>query len=383
MYAIAGKQALTKGEVGELRKAAFSQETWRGGHVGKCDWCVGQMYATPVSDGKRIYVCTALGGFFAFDLNGKKLWCTASPGQQGEYCRNGRSPILWTDPKTGKTLLISDITNLLRAFDTATGEILWTDNACGDKKLYGDKQGGGVHTIISPVVVQIGGTPVLWSAGNNLYRLPGGERLKLEGWHPNDYGAQVLVDPDKPDVVYLTGAGEHSGWRGKGKTKEGPNPPAALRLELSSDTVRATVLWHGGPLMAKYGSRGVSSGHASVLVHGGKFYHAQGAILDAASGEIVAGAINPKSASQRAVPFTRHLLCVANGHVYGLIDHGDSRKGAAQGKMGVWTLDGKMVAENMLSNPHGKGRFSYGGTFTFAGKSIYVRSLRHLMRIGK
>jgi outer membrane protein assembly factor BamB len=116
MYDIAGKEA-------------FSLETWRSGHVGKNDWCVGHMYATPVTDGKRIYSCTAFGGFFCFDLDGKLIWCRASIGQLGEYCRNGRSPILWKDPATGKLFLLSDITNKVRAFDAVTGELLWSDDA--------------------------------------------------------------------------------------------------------------------------------------------------------------------------------------------------------------------------------------------------------------
>ena len=46
---------------------------------------------------------------FCHDLDGKLLWSAFTMPTFGEFCRNGRSPILWQD------LLISDIGNVVRA----------------------------------------------------------------------------------------------------------------------------------------------------------------------------------------------------------------------------------------------------------------------------
>jgi outer membrane protein assembly factor BamB len=81
----------------------------------------------------------------------------ASPGQDGEYCRNGRSPILWKDPATGKLFLLSDITNKVRAFDAGTGKLLWTDG--GPARM--GREGAG--SVVTPAVLTVGGTPVLWA----------------------------------------------------------------------------------------------------------------------------------------------------------------------------------------------------------------------------
>ena len=342
------------------KRGGFAFETWREGlkDCGGTTWCLGHAYATPVSDlpaesstqagqagGKHVWVQTAFGGFFCFDLNGELVWCKSSVGQLGEYCRNGRSPILWADPASGKLLLLSDITNKVRAFDAATGELLWSDEG----PMAGKE---GVHTIITPVVARIGGTSVLWAAGCNPYRLPDGKRLALEGWNPQDYGTQVIVNPDRPDVIYLCGSGEHSGWTQKGFVKTGPNPPAALKLSLDGETLRVEVLWHGGSVATdnKLGSKEViSNGAASMVIHDGKFYHAGGAIFDALTGKLVTGVPGKKAGAERAVPQTRHMLCIAGGHVYGLQKHYTRQKGAKPAmEMQVYTTDGTLVANNVI-----------------------------------
>jgi outer membrane protein assembly factor BamB len=357
-----------KSELALMRQGGFALETWRQSlGSGNTISCVGQAHATPMSDGERVYVQTAFGGFFCFDLAGKLLWCAAVPGQAGEYCRNGRSPILY------KNLLLSDITNKVRAFDKLTGTLLWSDD--GPAKIGGE----GASTIVSPAILTVAGKDILYAAGNCAYLLPDGKRLTVEGW--KDYGMQTLVKHDERDVVFFCGSGEHCGWTDKGGDNATYRPPAAVRFRLEGDSLNATVLWNGKDLGGKETAGGNSPW---MLYHAGKFYHVNGAILNALTGKVIAGAFS-KSGSA-AVPGTRHLLCAAGNHVFGLTHHrGRSGKDdAAPGSalMSVFTLDGQKVADNVIPGIEGK-NFSYGWTFTFDHNSIYVRGLNHLIKIGK
>ena len=252
----------------------MSPETW---HDGGCGYrgvnCVGQAYPTPCSDGEHVYVATAHGVFACFDLAGKRRWLARVPGNGGEYCRNGRSPILY------KQLLISDITDKVRAFDSATGTLAWSDDL-GKKKH---------STIVSPMVLTVSGKDILWAAGCNAYLLPDGKKLNIEGW--TDCGMQTLVKYDEPDVIFFCGSGEHCGWTGKGKGVD-PMPPAAVRFSLSGNpsthsagsgtssssgqlTLKANVLWSG--INGKY----YGGNQPWMLYHGGKLYAPGAGAVDA------------------------------------------------------------------------------------------------------
>ena len=339
-------------------KAGFSTETWRHGCSNGSTDCIGFGYATPVSDGKDLYVCTAWGGFFCFDLEGKQKWVTYAPGHAGEYCCNARSPILY------KNLLLSDIGNYVRAFDRTSGKLLWSSDGPWPR---GRKNGS--HTIVSPMVMTVGGKDILWAAGCTPYLLPEGKLLRVEGW--KDEGMQTLVKYDEPDVIFFCGSGEHCGWTGKGVGEI--NPPAAVRFRLENDTLKATVLWHGGTVAKELGvePRSIMGGNAPwMLYHRGKFYHTGGIILDVLTGKKLAGTLRRGGASP-AVPATGHLLCLAGNHVFGL--SGET--------MEVFTVDGQRVASNALAKP-AAGRFSHGCTFTFAGERVFIRGLNHLVCVG-
>jgi len=75
-------------------KAGLTLETWQHG-CGMGQSCFGQTFPTPVTDGANLFVVTAFGGFFCFDKDGATVWTKYYPGAPGEYCRNGRSPLIY------------------------------------------------------------------------------------------------------------------------------------------------------------------------------------------------------------------------------------------------------------------------------------------------
>jgi len=358
---------------------------------------VGLAYGTPVSDGSAVYVHTAFGSVASYDLDGKLRWMAWAPRPGGcEGCNAGRSPIVWQARSGGPTLVLSDIMDGLVALDAATGEIRW-------------KAEVKHHSIVTPMVMTVGGTDILLAAGVRAFRLPDGKELKVEGY--KEAGMQTLVKHDEPDVVFFCGSGEHCGWSGKGAGP--PGSPAAVRFAPEGDTLKATVLWHAGTVAKASGISYVKSfygGNAPwMLYDDGKFYHRAGFILDSLTGKVlVAGSLNlergkiapRKRAVPGAVPRTRHLLCLAGGHVYGLTRaRGKKGESLRHAECDVFTADGKFIATNpvprmppspeqqemfiaVAGRAEGSG-FSVGNTFTFAGSRIYFRSYTSIVCIGK
>jgi outer membrane protein assembly factor BamB len=345
----------------EVGKALIGLDTWR--CMGSHDmmW-IGEVFGTPVTDGKAVYLATAWGVYASYDLDGRELWMRAmSPERPHDYCAVARSPLLWRD------LFISDLGRMVRAFDRATGELKWEQ-----------RRAGGVHEFVSPVILRVGGQEVLWTAGPAAFALPDGKPLKIEGW-PNN-GMMVAVNTDRPDTLLMVGGGEHGGWEDKGG-RSNP-PPAAVRFTMEGDALKARVLWNtvnGNPAVGAVG----------LLYNGGRLYFsgAGGVILDAETGLVIKGLFGG------AVPDGNHHMAIAGGHVYGL---------STDGTMGVHALDGRPVARNALrvtpfdqldkdnqtkrlsqwfAWPKAENRnwcFSYASPFAVAGDRIYIRSLDHL-----
>lgn len=351
-------------------KAGLTLETWQHG-CGLGQSCFGQTFATPVTDGTNVYIATAFGAFFAYDQNGKRLWVSYSPGKRGEYCRNGRSPVIYGD------LLLSDMTALARGIDRKTGKVLWSHPV--------DEE-----TWMTPVVITTGGQDVLLCFNRKAFLLPDGKPLKVEGG--TDFGATAVVNYDQRDVVFFTGGGEHGGWTGKGRT-ETP-PPSAVRFALQGDTLTGTVLWSG--------LNGAGSGHIGILYHDGKLLHVpSGSVFEALTGKLLVGPGTriKGDGGKRVVPGTGHLLQVAGDRMYGL-----SGAGGGEGKPGqtatlvCYSLDGKELGKSVFANAPVAGEkkkqiieqngwntwmFSYAVPFTIHGDCILVRSYDYLWCVGK
>jgi outer membrane protein assembly factor BamB len=350
---------------------------------------IGYGYPTPVSDGERVYVATGMHGFWCFDFDGNVLWQTLALGQGtsnagyggDDFCKNARSPLLHGD------LLLSDVGNLVRAFDKKTGKLLWSDKHSG-------------HEIVTPVIVTVSGQDYLLTATVTAYRLPDGKKFRVEGW--GNHGGTMLVKSDARDVVFFTGGGEHGGWENKGNPPCTTPPPAAVRFapddaaaatqppstNVPPAKLKATVLWSG--------MDGKSSGecHTGLVYTKSRLYHSHGHILDAETGAIVKRGDRNRT---RFTPTTRHLTWLAGGRLYGVTD--GSRGGRKDGPVGgicqVYDLDGKKLAENFLPVPElkderrdrvieiGCGGFSYGCPFTIAGDRLYIRGNTVLYCVGR
>lgn len=333
-------------------KGGYTLETWRQNLGDSTSHeCIGHGYATPCSDGQRIYTHTAFNATFCFDLEGKPVWKHFAPGSSLGGEGTARSPILHGE------LLISDNDSLVRAYDRTSGRLLWKGTAGGQ--------------IVSPMVLTVGSTDVLLAAGT-AYRLPDGKPLTIAGW--KDFGMQTLVRHDQPDVVFFCGAGEHCGWSEKGGAKAEFQPPAAVRFALDGDTLRGNVLWHGKELKDNGGCA------PWMLYHDGRFYHRGGAILNADTGKILAGSLDGNG-NGAAVPRTHHLLATAGGHVYGMRDGKSKERNLMV--MEVYTVDGRKVVSNELPAIDGATTkdWSYSRTFTFGGQAIYLRAMEHLINV--
>jgi hypothetical protein len=350
-------------------KAGLTLATWQHG-CGMGQSCFGQTFPTPVTDGTRVYIATAFGSFFCFDKDGKQLWCAFSPGKTGEYCRNGRSPLIYGN------LMVSDVTALARGLDRETGKVLWSHPV--------DEE-----TWMNPVVITAGGKDILLCFNKKAFLLPAGTPLSVEGG--TDFGAMAVVKYDERDVVFFTGGGEHGGWTSKGHCDD--PPPAAVRFALHGTTLQGTILWKG--IAGK-----PVSGHVGILYHDGKLYHAPtGSIYEPLTGKLLAGNTDPKAGRGKGLtPATGHLLWIAGGNIYGLqAEHGKEGSSGQSGKLVVHTLDGKKVAESTFANAPVEGAkkkqiieqngwnawmFSYGCPFTVQGDRIYIRSFDWLWCVG-
>ena len=193
----------------------------------------------------------------------------------GEYCRNGRSPILY------KNLLISDITGKVRAIEKETGALKWSHPVDNE-------------TVMTPAIITVNKTDILLCFNKKAFRLPDGVPLTVEGG--TDFGATTIVKYDERDVVFSIGGGEHGGWTQKGATAL--TTPSAVRYRLEGDKLVGQVLWTGIEGQKQ-------SSHTGVTYHDGKLYRAKGVVLEALTGKVLAG--NPKQVM--AARHRRRIIC--------------------------------------------------------------------------
>jgi outer membrane protein assembly factor BamB len=386
-----------------LARGGLSLATWYH-DCGMGTHCVGQTFPAPLSDGQRIYVATGLHSYACLDFEGKVRWIKSLRGDgcQGgnDYCKNARQPLLYSG------LLISDAGAIVRAIDAATGELRWSAPLRATPRKGIGKVRLPHLSILSPLVVRVGGKDILLCGGGGrtatgtgddetggslkAFILPGGGPLEVEGW--SNPGLWAVVKYDERDVVFFTGGGQHGGWSESDMFGDRPSP-AAVRFALSGDKLVGKALWCG--------IEGQSSRHqAAITYYAGKVYLPEGVILDARAGKILAGLKDVKGRpDSRAVPSTRHLIEVAGGHVYGLKeDRGSETQPAQAAILEVYTVEGQKVSANSLANAPVEGEkkrqiiatngwntwdFSYACPFTIAGDRIYVRSCDYLWCIGQ
>ena len=124
--------------------------------------CVGSTHATPVSDGRDVYVATSLDSFACFDLDGKLKLAAAR-------ARSARRILpLRPQPAAVEGFCSSPTRATFCAFDKATGKLLGATP--------------GADEVTSPTVFRVAGVDYLLVAGIGAYRLPDGKAVPVEGW---------------------------------------------------------------------------------------------------------------------------------------------------------------------------------------------------------
>ncbi len=134
---------------------------------------VGQTFATPVSDGRHVYVTFGFGQVACYDLEGERQWLTwfrpvphrAGGKGDGEAdlplrvgCRYTNSPLL----AGGRLIVIADCT--VRALDPATGKEVWRERFPWRHSARQGQEPAG-----SPVLATVAGREVVVTSHGRAY----------------------------------------------------------------------------------------------------------------------------------------------------------------------------------------------------------------------
>ncbi len=279
----------------------------------------GYTSATPVSDGKHVWMVFGTGVVACYDLDGHRKWITfveqpKEPNGWG-FCA---SPVLAGD----KLLVIIDS---LVALEAATGKLVYRVPA---KARWG-----------TPTLATVGGTEILVTAGGEFFRVSDGKKL-LDRTVALEYNQPVI----EAGVVYFIQNG--------GKAYKLPE-------QLSGDRLDASPLWTTEPKKDRY--------YASPVVHDGLIYDVTQAsvfsAIDAATGKVVYEQ-NLNLGREQAYP----SVVLAGTYLF-------VSGSSGQTAVIVPGREFKEVARNKLE--------PFRSTPVFQGTRMYVRGLKHMYCIGK
>ncbi len=296
------------------RKAATEYEPPKDG--------AGMMAATPVTDGKSVYVAIANGIICAVDLDGKIKWTACIDADQNTGYGRSSSPLL----VGGK--LIVHMTNLY-AFDPATGKQLWVNTEAPSK--YG-----------TPTVLKIGDVTVIVTPGGDVVRLDNGKTAATDAGSTN-HSSPVTVD----GVVYF-GESSLSASKFDAKFKQSELWSGAI-----GDGVFGSPLVHNGFLFT-------ATGKGELFAFDAKGKGDQRPLLDARPffGKADANA-----------PVVYASITLAGKYLFLNSNHGDIVVFEA-------TRDAKEVSRNRLAA-------GTGSSPIFSGKEMFIRDGTKLYCIGE
>jgi outer membrane protein assembly factor BamB len=201
----------------------------------------GYASATPVSDGKYVWVVYGTGIVACYDLDGHRVWAKFLEKPTNVWGHSA-SPVL-----SGKTLLVHILH--CTALDSTTGNILWQTRV---PESWG-----------TPAVTAIGGTPVIITPMGDILRISDGLVL-AKTVAKLTYNSPVVVG----NTAYFIEYG--------GKAVQLPDA-------IVNDRAECKVLWTTEPKKERY--------YASPVVHDGLIYalHQFGLLscIDAADGKVV------------------------------------------------------------------------------------------------
>jgi outer membrane protein assembly factor BamB len=282
----------------------------------------GMMAATPITDGKSIYVVVANGIVCAVGIDGKSKWTAFIDADQNTGYGRSSSPLL----VAGK--LIVHMTNLY-AFDPATGKQLWVNTEATSK--YG-----------TPTSLKVAGTDLIVTPAGDVVRANDGKTLGTEA------GSTTHTSPVALDGIVYFAEAAAKGLRFNAKYKD---------EELWSGTIGDEVF-------------------GSPLVHDGILFTASG------KGELFAFAANGKGdqvpfikgrplfgKEETTQPRVYASATLAGKHLFLNSNHGETIVLEA-------TREAKRVTRNRL--PSGT-----GSSPVFSGNEMILRDGNKLFCIGR
>ena len=283
----------------------------------------GMTAATPITDGRNVFVVLANGIVCAVDLNGKLKWATCIEAEPTTGYGRSASPLLLA----GK--LIVHMSQLC-SFDSATGKLLWVNTEA--KSSYG-----------TPTVLKAGGTDLIVTSLGEVVRASDGKSVNSGIGH-TAHSSPVLC--------------------GEGIVCFGDNNVSVVRIdsmfkeeEVWNGTIAGDVigspLWHDKTLFISTGAGelfafdAVGQGAQEPLIKERKLFETN----------------NP------AGPSTYSSPTLAGPYCFMTSNHGETAVLEA-------TREAKLVARNKL--PSGT-----GSTPVFSGTEIFLRDGERLFCIGK
>ena len=282
----------------------------------------GMTAATPLTDGKLIYIVLANGIVQAVDLEGKTQWSAYIDAQQITGYGRSSSPLLIG----GK--LIVHMTNL-HAFDAATGKQLWLN--ADAPSTYG-----------SPIAMKLDGVELIVTPNGDVVRASDGKILATEIGHAT-HTSPVTLD---------------------GSVYYGEN---ALNAYSLSTTAKGRELWTATITGELFGS---------PLLHDGIMFTATG------KGELYAydikgqGELNPLiearklfGDSEATAPAAYASLTLAGKHLFFNSNSGDTVVMEA-------TREARQIAKNQLTS-------GSGASPIFSGGDMFIRTRGKLFCIGR
>ncbi|MFP4140598.1 MAG: PQQ-binding-like beta-propeller repeat protein [Phycisphaerae bacterium] len=334
-------------------------------------WC-GAGYATPVSDGKHIYLRTGYGAAFCYDLDGRRIWTKLYEGDEWKKQSWGVSPVL-----VDGVLVIADSQNChgfdAIGLDAATGKQLWKVKPWPSWEGY-----------------SLGSCQVLTVDGRHIVHLPSGRIIR-----PSD-GKVLAEGVGRAKWTASTGAGDllvvpfFKRKLRKAEAKLYPWMPeadslVAYRLAWDGpDRIAARRLW-----VNPIGNRTLE---ISPVLAGGLVFQVVGrrsgiAALDAKTGKQVA----MRDGAQFGRPKYSWNLAVAGGYLYAI----DYIKGTVAVLKANRSLEvvatnpplGRPTEETPLpyatwtigaGKPGSRPRLPQTGAMTFAGDRLILRAFRYV-----
>jgi outer membrane protein assembly factor BamB len=344
----------------KILKMGYLMDPWGG----KWD-PLGISMMTPVSDGKNIYVSTAYGAVFCYDLDGNLRWkrwfgggMDRAPAIPSPILVDGML-IVTTHPPDAKK---PNRGAVRMALDKTNGKVIWTA-----------RHSGSYQTGPTALRLHVGGEAskpmtVLYYQGNGVVlRASDGVQL-AEGLPEVWTGRPTAVDGD-----VLVGNNRLADGGGSSNIKNKYDKGwAAFRLKAPTrDKVEVELLWQGKKLAQD-----------GVVAEDGIVYHLSDRAIE--TFELETGKLIAQKKGR--LKDSRHYTMLLGDTLMGLDDHGFST-------VATVSPDGKTISDvrvNRLGTlDYGKHQpspmdkvFQYGAQFTASGNRLFIRSNTHLYCIG-